>query len=120
MQLEVTFKNLKPRDEIRRRGDHLYKKLHRFLDTAAQGKLSVGVEHGKAVVELVVSTRGQTFKSTSEDDELKPALDQLFHEMENRLRRAKERRVGRRHEGLPEVADSVEEDDDDDSEGPAA
>lgn len=98
MGLEVSYRNIKPRDEIRRRGEGLYKKLSRFLDSAAEGSLLVGVEHGNAVLELVVTTRGQTYKSTSEDSELRTALDGLFHTMEGQLRRAKERRLDRRRQ----------------------
>ena len=95
MQLEITFKNLRPRNEIRVRADALYEKLERFLDAPAEGHLVVTVEHGKAVLELVVTSHGETHTVTEEEDELRTALDKLFHTMEVRLRRAKEKRIGR-------------------------
>lgn len=95
MQLEITFKNLRPRNEIRVRADALYEKLERFLDSPAEGHLVVAVEHGQAVLELVVTSHGETHTVTEEEDELRTALDKLFHKMEVRLRRAKEKRIGR-------------------------
>ncbi len=96
MHLEVTFKNLRPRDEIRRRATALYKKLERFLDASAEGKLIVAVEHGNAVLELVVTAHGDVHKVLEEDEELRTALDKLFHTMEVQLRRAKSRRITKR------------------------
>lgn len=107
MHLEVSFKNLRPRDEIRQRGEHLYKKLSRFLDAASEGQLNVGIDHGKAVCELVVSAHGKMYSSTEEDDDLRTALDKLFHTMEGQLRRGKERR-GERRRGLPGKSDGFE------------
>lgn len=96
MHLEVTFKNLRPREEIRRRGTALYSKFERFLDPASEGHLWVAVEHGKACLELVVTTKGETHKATEEHEDLRTALDKLFHTMETQLRRTKERRLDRR------------------------
>ena len=93
MHLEVTFKNLRPRDEIRDRAEVLYAKLERFLEPAAQSTRVVAVEHGQAVVELVVTTYGETHTVIEEQGELRTALDKLFHTMDLRLRRAKERRA---------------------------
>ncbi|MBX2803812.1 MAG: HPF/RaiA family ribosome-associated protein [Myxococcales bacterium] len=99
MNLEVTFKNLRPRDELRARANALYAKLERFLDPSAQGTLVVNVEHGAAILELVVTAHGETHTVTEEDEELRTALDKLFHTMEMRLRRHKERRVDRARRG---------------------
>jgi len=99
MHLEVTFKNLRPRDEIRRRATALFKKLERFLDAAAEGQLIVAVEHGHAVLELVVTTHGEVHKVLEEEEELRTALDKLFHTMEGQLRRAKSRRITKRRGG---------------------
>jgi ribosomal subunit interface protein len=93
MHLEVTFKNLRPRDEIRDRAEVLYAKLERFLEPAAQATLVVAVEHGQAVLELVVTTHGETHTVVEENGDLRTALDKLFHTMDLRLRRSKERRA---------------------------
>ena len=97
MPLEVSFRNLRPRDEIRKRAAVLYSKLERFLDPDAEGHLIVSVEHGQAVLEIVVVTHGDTQKAVEEHEELRTALDKVFHTMEQQLRRRKERRVARRH-----------------------
>ena len=99
MNLEVSFRNLSPRAEVNKRGQLLYEKLSRFLDPASEGLMTVSTEHGKAIVELVVQNRGDTFKAVEEHDELKAAMDLAFHTMESQLRRSKERRVARRHSG---------------------
>ena len=101
MNLDITFKNLRPRKELRERADFLYAKLERFLDPAAEGTLMVSVEHGEAILELVVTTYGETHTAIEDDSELRTALDKVFHTMENRLRRHKERRTDRRHTGAP-------------------
>ena len=44
---------------------------------------------------------GETHLVTEEDDELRTALDRTFHTMEVRLRRAKEKRIGRRSKSVP-------------------
>lgn len=117
MHLEVTFKNLRPRDEIRNRANALYKKLERFLDPASEGHLRVSVEHGQACLELVVTAHGETHKAVEEQEELRTALDKLFHNIEGQLRRSKERRLdGRsdvpRVDGFDGVDDPAGADDD--------
>jgi ribosomal subunit interface protein len=113
MHLEVSFKNLRPRDEIKARAQALFAKLEKFLDTASEATLLVNVEHGKAIMELVVRAGGETHLVTEEDDELRTALDRTFHTMEVRLRRAKEKRIGRHRKGAPDsdgfVADDAPE-----------
>lgn len=103
MSLNITFKNLRPRNELKERAEFLYSKLERFLDPAAEGVLIVTREHDEAVLELVVTTHGQTHTASEEADELRTAMDKLFHTMETRLRRHKERRTDRRHTGGDEV-----------------
>ena len=93
MHLEVTFKNLRPRDELRKRASVLHDKLERFLDPAAKSQLTVEIEHGTAVLELVVHTKGGTHTVRAEDEEMRAALDQLFHTVEEKLRRNKEKRI---------------------------
>lgn len=107
MSLEVTFRNLRPRDEIRRRGEALYAKLERFLDSASTASLVVAVEAGAPAVELTVTSRGHTYTADERDDELRTALDRLFHNVEEQLRRAKDRRVSQRRPG--ERADGFED-----------
>jgi ribosome-associated translation inhibitor RaiA len=102
MHLEVTFRNLNPRDEIRRRAQALYDKLDHFLEQAATGHMIVGIDHGAAIVELVVTTRGQTYTVKEEDPDLRAALDRAMHSAENQLRRAKELRTNRRARGEEE------------------
>jgi len=70
----------------------LFEKLERFLDPAAEARLVISIEHKKAVVEMVIKSRGNTFKATEENEELRTAMDGLFHVMEGQLRRHKERR----------------------------
>ncbi len=103
MGLQLSFRNMKPRDEVRRRIEALYAKLERFLDPAADTHVLVGVEHGFAVVEIVVAARGETYKATEEHDDLRTAIDKLFHKAEEHLRRAKDRRVSRRKSAPPEA-----------------
>jgi ribosomal subunit interface protein len=101
MHLEVSFRNLRPRDEVKARAQALYGKLERFLEPAAEGQLVVTVEHAKAIMELVIRSAGEVHTVTEEDDELKAALDKAFHTMEVRLRRSKERRIDRHHQSVP-------------------
>jgi ribosomal subunit interface protein len=96
MHFEVTFRNLNPREEVRRRAEALYNKLDRFLDPAAQAQMTVGIEHGMALVELVVTSRGTTYKVAEEDEDLRTSLDRAMHALENQLRRAKEKRTNRK------------------------
>jgi len=122
MHLEVTFRNLQPRDEIRRRAQALYAKLERFLDPAAEALLTVGVEHGSAQVEVRVATRGQVHKASEEDGDLRTALDRLFHRLEVQLRRAKERRtdLARKPEEVGEGEAPLEPGDEDEEDELAA
>jgi len=97
MNFEVSFRNIRPRDEIKQRATVLFNKLHKFLDAASEATLLVDVEHSAAVLELVVSSRGETHKVVEEHADLRTALDKTFHTMEKQLRRSKERRLaGRR------------------------
>ncbi len=98
MGLKLTFRHMKPRDEIQRRAEALHAKLERFLDPASESTLTVGVEHGEAQLELVVLARGETHKVSEADDDLRTAMDRTFHTMEIQLRRAKERRLAHRHD----------------------
>lgn len=112
MHLEVSFRNLRARDEIRRRGQALYDKLSRFLDPAAEGHLILNAEHGVTQVELIVTTRGQTHTASDEDEDLRTALDRTFHTIETSLRRAKERRIDRRRRRGADKPDGFEGGDD--------
>ena len=97
MNFEVSFRNIRPREEIKQRATVLCKKLHKFLDASSEATLLVDVEHSAAVLELVVSSRGETHKVVEEHGDLRTALDKTFHTMEKQLRRSKERRLaGRR------------------------
>jgi len=95
MRLEVTFRNLQARDEVRNRAEILFAKLERFLDPAAEGVLTVAIEHGAAHLEMHVTTRGAVHKASEEDADLRTALDRLFHRLEVQLRRGKEKRLDR-------------------------
>jgi len=108
MHLEVTFKNLRPRDEFRRRAGALFKKLERFLDAAAEGSLIVAIEHGHAILELVITAHGEVHKVIEEDEDMRTALDKLFHTMEGQLRRSKSRRMTKRR-GVQAIDGFVEE-----------
>lgn len=114
MQLDVTFRNVKPREEVRRRAHALYDKLQRFLDQSADGHVVIKSEHGKLLAELVVTTRGETYVAHEEDDDLRTAIDRMFHKMETSLRRGKDKRDARRRhpgdEGDGFVQDHGEED----------
>jgi ribosomal subunit interface protein len=100
MHLEVSFKNLKPREEVRRRAQALFAKLERFLDPASDAKLVLTAEHGRCVAELTVVALGEIHQLQEEDEEIKPAIDRAFHRIETTLRRAKEKRVDRWHRGV--------------------
>jgi ribosomal subunit interface protein len=117
MNLEVTFRNVSPRPEIRKRGEALYGKLTRFLDPAAEGHLIVNVEHDQGICEVVVKTRGQVFKAEEQDEDLRTAMDKVFHTVEEQLRRFKDKRTDRRGRSpVPEtgfVAPDGDEDDED-------
>jgi ribosomal subunit interface protein len=103
--LQVSFRNLRARDEIKTRAEVLYDKLERFLDTASEASLVVAVEHGKAIMELNVRSGGEVHTVTEEDDDLRAALDKSFHTMEDRLRRSKERRSDRIRRSVPPTED---------------
>ncbi len=112
MHLEVTFRNLNPRDEVRNRAQMLFGKLERFLDPAAEGQLVILSERGASRVEVVLTSRGAVHKASEEDEDLRTALDRLFHRLENQLRRAKERRIDRSRRAGAELADSEPEPED--------
>jgi ribosomal subunit interface protein len=99
MHLEVSFRNLGPREEVRKRAQFLFEKLARFLDPAAQGQLTIAVEHGLCIVEVALRAHGYTFKVREEDNELRTALDKSFHTLEQQLRRAKDRRTTHKGRG---------------------
>jgi len=107
MYLKVSFRNLRARTELRRRAQALFRKQHRFLDPAAEGHLTITVERRRALCELVVTTRGRTYKSLDDAEELRTSLDRVFHKMETQLRRAKGRRTDR-HRGRDEQTDEIE------------
>lgn len=105
MNLEVTFRNLRAREEVRRRAMALFKKLHRFLDPAADGQVIIRTEHGSVIVEGVITSEGETHKVTEEAPEIRAALDRMFHTMETSLRRGKERRRDKRARGADSEVD---------------
>lgn len=109
MHLEVTFRHMNARPEIKTRANALYGKLERFLDPAADGQLVVDAEHGSTTVELVINTRGHTAKAVEEDDDLRTAMDRAFHRVEDQLRRTKEKNISRRRRS-PGAEDEAEDD----------
>ncbi|MGC6494637.1 MAG: HPF/RaiA family ribosome-associated protein [Myxococcota bacterium] len=108
MSIEVTFRNIKPREEVRRRAEALYGKLAKFLDQSADGRVIITAEHGASIVELLVNAHGQTHRSIEEDDDLRTSLDRAFHTMETSLRRSKERRQDRTRRSRGAVEDGFE------------
>jgi len=104
MQLEVTFRRLSPREEVRKRAEALFAKFDRFLDPAAEGQLVVSIEHQQAICELVIKSRGQIFKAAQSDEQLRASIDKVFHNMEEQLRRFKDKRTDRRGPALAELA----------------
>lgn len=121
MHLEVTFRNVKPREEIRRRAQALFAKLERFLDPSSEATLILSAEHGVTSTDLTISSRGNVFQAHEEDEELRAGLDRTFHRVEHALRRAKERRVDRWQRGAEQDDGFVAagDADDDESEQPA-
>ncbi|TNE84362.1 MAG: ribosome-associated translation inhibitor RaiA [Deltaproteobacteria bacterium] len=114
MRLEVSFRNMRGRDEVRRRAEALFDKLQRFLDPAAEAHITVNREHGTFEVDCVVNNHGATHKQAVTDDDLRTALDKMFHGMEEQLRRAKERRIDRhRSRGEGAEAEGAEDFDED-------
>jgi ribosomal subunit interface protein len=105
MHLEVTFRNVKPREEVRKRASTLFSKLEHFLESAAEATLEIGAEHGVTRTELTVRTHGHTYQASDEDDDLRTSIDRTFHTVELSLRRAKEKRVDRRRRGAGEEVD---------------
>jgi len=104
MHLEVTFRNLRPREEIRKRAQALFAKLEHFFEESTEAILAVGLDHGVTRTELTITSRGQTFQAHDEDEDLRTALDRTFHTIETSLRRAKEKRIDRkRRAGAPPV-----------------
>ncbi len=99
MHLDVTFRNLRSRDEVRRRAEALFEKLERFLDPAATAQLVITHEHDSTVTELTVNTHGEVHQVQEDDEDLRTALDRAFHRVETGLRRSKERRIDRQHAG---------------------
>ena len=99
MHLEVTFRHMNARPEIKTRASALYGKLERFLDPAADGQLVVDAENGQTTVELVITSRGHTAKAVESDDDLRTAMDRAFHRVEDQLRRTKEKGISRRRRG---------------------
>ena len=118
MHLEVTFRNLRPREEIRKRAQALFSKLEHFVDEATEATLAIGLEHGVTRTEVTLTTHGQTFQAHDEDEDLRTALDRTFHTIETSLRRAKERRIDRRRRaGGVEVDGFVAPDDEEENTG---
>jgi len=116
MHLEVTFRHMNPRPEIKTRADALFTKLHRFLDANSVGQLMIAAEHGGTAVELMVTAKGGVAKATEEDDDLRTALDRAFHRVEDQLRRGKEKTVAQRRrpadQDAPDQADDYVDGDD--------
>ena len=111
MRLEVNFRNMRGRDEVRRRAETLFSKLQRFLDASTEAHITVNRDHGTFDVDCVVKAHGQTHKQAESDDDLRTALDRMFHGMEEQLRRAKEKRSSRnrgRNTGDFEVLDDAD------------
>ncbi len=120
MRLDISFRNTRPREEVKRRAEALFSKLERFLDPASDATLTVAREHEQFVCEVHVKARGQVHKVLEEDVDLRTALDRMFHRIEETLRRAKEKKVDRWHAGLegktdgfvpPDSADEFEDGD---------
>ena len=102
MHIEVTFRNLQPRAEIKKRVEVLFGKLHKFLDPSSEAQMNVAIEHSVAVVEIHVTAHGHTHKVSDEDADMRTVVDRVFHKLENQLRRNKERVKDHKHTGRPE------------------
>jgi ribosomal subunit interface protein len=94
MRLDVTFRHLSPRPGVRERAEERFQRLERFLDPNTSAALVFEATRGTVVGELLIAVRGQVAKAVGEGHDLRALVDELFHQIEHPLRRAKERASG--------------------------
>ncbi len=96
MRLDVSFRNLEPNDELRVLCDRKFQKVARYVNEPSEVHVVLRSEKHRQIAEVTLSSAGdQAHVAHAEDDEIRNALDQVFHKIERAVRRAHDRRIDR-------------------------
>jgi putative sigma-54 modulation protein len=96
MQVNITARHLKLTPAI---SDYVQRKLtkaNRYLDNLIWSQVILDVEKNRHIAEIVIHTTGRTFMAKEESTDLYAAVDLASDNIDEQLRRYKERRKDRR------------------------
>jgi putative sigma-54 modulation protein len=97
MRLDITFRNLKPDEELRQVVSRRLEKVSRFLRPPIEAHVVLHEEKHRQLVEVSVSGAGEAAHvASAESDDMRTAIDMVMHKIESSLRRSHDRRVDHR------------------------
>ncbi len=117
MQIHVTARHCEVGPELRSYAEQRLTKLNKYDAGIREIRVIVSLERKLHTVELTLHAHGEDFVITESNIEAGAALEHAADRLEERIRRAKDKRVnaprrdGRGDDPLPAPADAVEDDD---------
>ena len=104
MILQVKGRNLEVSEQIRDYAEEKMAKLDRHLAGPTRVELELAVERnpsiaGDQVAEGTIWTKGPVLRARESSSDMKASIDQLVDKLERQVKRYREKRRGRRHDG---------------------
>ena len=100
MLISTTARHFELSPELRELAEQRIEKLQRFARDIREAHLTVTAEKNHHVAEITLKLNHHDMISREQSTEPKAAIDLAADHIEEQLRRLKDRRIGRRREGL--------------------
>ncbi len=99
MQVNFVLRQFDASDDLRALiQGKIEKRLGNLVDHAGDARVTLSMEKAWSVMEVVVTTHGEVFKSTEKTTDLYPTIDVVIDKLERQLQKKKDR-VHDRHTG---------------------
>ena len=116
MNLDVTYRNVRPSDRLKGRAEKKFQKVAKHLREPIDAHLVLREEKHLKIAEFTVTGSGEVFKVEEHTSDMFASIDGLMTKLERTVRRHKERTHDRWHTGSDFAEDGFVAPSDDDHE----
>ncbi len=96
MNLDVTYRNVRPSPRLKGRAEKKFKKVAKHLREPIDAHLVLREEKHLKIAEFTVTGSGEVFKAEEHTSDMFASIDGLMNKLERAVRRHKERTHDRR------------------------
>ena len=105
MNLDVTYRNVRPSDRLKGRAEKKFQKVVKHLREPIDAHLVLREEKHLKIAEFTVTGSGEVFKAEEHTSDMFASIDGLMNKLERTVRRHKERTHDRWHTGSQDGED---------------